>query len=103
MTTWPIGAESDSMKCAAQLCLVLGMAVERAELVNSVSKLTFISVLTCAIFLERSAQFCLISRRVRRGSLMLTILSIRFLNRAKTHGTLATHLISECFIIIVLN
>jgi hypothetical protein len=55
MTTWSIWTETDAMKCATQFCLVLRVALQISQLLHTVGKLTFVSVLAFAGFLKWSA------------------------------------------------
>jgi hypothetical protein len=52
------------MEGAAQLRLVLGMAGQTAELVDSMGKLALVPVLTGAVFLEGAAQLRLVAAGV---------------------------------------
>lgn len=61
VTPLPIRAEAGGVEGATELCLVSGVAVQRSEFLNAVSKLTFGSIPTVAGFLEWAAHFCLVA------------------------------------------
>ena len=58
----PVGAEADTVVGPAEVCLVLGMPVDRPQLVLAVGKLALFPVLAAPVLLERPAQFCLVAR-----------------------------------------
>ena len=59
-----IGTETHAVVSPAQVCLVLGMAVDVADLVHAVGELALVAVLACAVLLERSAHLGLVPRRL---------------------------------------
>jgi len=59
-----IGTETHAVVSPAQVCLVLGMAVDVADLVHAVGELALVAILACAVLLERSAHLSLVSRRL---------------------------------------
>lgn len=64
VATWAIWTETDGVKSAAWLCLVLGMAGKIAQFVVAMRKLTLLAVLAGAVFLERPAQLGFITSGV---------------------------------------
>lgn len=61
VTTWTVWTETDTMESATELGLVFGMTLQIAQLLDAVSKLTFVSVFTFTSFFKWSAQFGLVS------------------------------------------
>jgi len=59
-----VRAEADAVVGAAHVGLVLGMPVDRPQLLGAVSKLAFLSVLTDTVFLVGAAHLCLVARAV---------------------------------------
>jgi len=59
-----IRTETHAVVSPAQVCLVLGMAVDVADLVHAVGELALVAVLACAVLLERSAHLSLVPRRL---------------------------------------
>jgi len=53
VTSWSVRAESNSMECATQFCLVLRMTSESPELMSTVCKLALITVFAMSAFLKR--------------------------------------------------
>jgi len=64
MASRSIGTETHAVVSPAQVCLVLGMAVDVADLVHAVRELALVAVLACAVLLERSAHLSLVARRL---------------------------------------
>lgn len=56
-----VGTEPGAVVGLAQIRLVLGVSGDGPEFCESVSKLTLVSVLAGPVFLEGSAQLCLVS------------------------------------------
>ena len=59
-----VGTETHAVVSPAQVCLVLGMAVDVADLVDAVSELALVAVLAGAVLLEWSAHLSLVPRRL---------------------------------------
>jgi uncharacterized membrane protein len=49
------------VKCAAQFCLVFGVALQVAQFVHAMSELTLITVFALASFFEWTTQFRLVA------------------------------------------
>ena len=64
MASRSVGTETHAVVSPAQVCLVLGMAVDVADLVDAMGELALVAVLACAVLLERSAHLGLVSRRL---------------------------------------
>lgn len=60
----PVRAETNRMKGAAQLRLVLGVSSERAQLASAVRELALVPVLAGAVFFEGAAELRLVARSV---------------------------------------
>ena len=74
VTPGAVGAKSDGVEGAAQFCLVLGVAGQRAQLVLAVRKLTLVAVFTVTVLLERPAKFRLVAARVHIVPVLLLLL-----------------------------
>lgn len=61
------------MKCATQLGLVLRVALQVAQLVKAVRKLTFVSVFAFASFLVGTTQFRLVAGVRKEGQAIVTL------------------------------
>ena len=64
MASRSIGTETHAVVSPAQVCLVLGMAVDVANLVHAMGELALVTVLACAVLLERTAHLGLVPRRL---------------------------------------
>lgn len=68
VASWPIRTESGRVVGPAEICLVLGMPGDGPQLLLSMGKLAFVTVLTDSVLLKRPAQFRLVSAGVDVGS-----------------------------------
>ena len=64
MASRSVGTETHAVVSPAQVCLVLGMAVDVADLVDAMGELALVAVLACAVLLEWSAHLGLVPRRL---------------------------------------
>jgi hypothetical protein len=64
----PIWTESYGVEGATSFCFVLGMANKVPQLVGTMSKLTFVTILARTTLLKWSTQLCLVAACVDVGS-----------------------------------
>lgn len=61
MTSWTIGTEANTVIGATQICLVFWMPGNCAQFLIAVGKLTFVSVLACAVLLVRTTHLSFVT------------------------------------------
>lgn len=61
MATGSVRAQANTVECATVLGLVFWMALNGAQFIFTVRKLTFLTVFAFAGFLEWTTQFCLVA------------------------------------------
>jgi len=71
VTSWTIGTEADTVIGATQICLVFWMPGNCAQFLIAVGKLTFVSVLACAVLLIRAAHLSFVAVGILNGGLGL--------------------------------
>jgi len=64
VTAWAIWAETNCMECPAELSLVFGVTGECTEVLATMGELALVSIFAVTIFLEWSAEFCLVTGTV---------------------------------------
>jgi len=61
VTSRTVGAEADTVVGATQVCLVFRMPGNCSQFLIAVGKLTFVSVLACAVLLIRAAHLSFVA------------------------------------------
>lgn len=100
VATRPVRAEPDSVEGSAQLCLVLGVAGQAAQLVKAVRELALLAVLARAALLEGPAQLSFVASRVDLGSAAPLLLLLQVQKMLAALAILAERAVPE-FVLLV--
>jgi len=58
-----IGTKANAMKCAAEFCFILWMALQIAQFMNTMSKLTFVAIFAFTSLLKRTTEFSFVAAK----------------------------------------
>lgn len=96
----PVGAETDGVEGSAQLCLVLGVAGQAAQLMEAMRELALLAVLARAALLEGPAQLSFVASRVDLGSATPLLLLLQVQEVLAALAILAERAVPE-FVLLV--